>query len=120
MTASGITFNREIASSVSFDLRVQRSYGNSREVHQADKYERVRIIRELLPRSDTRVLLVFGTASFERDKRKFFEECLRDHLGHVLLYLRSPKANNCCPEAMKEWRAMRVPRPRSLAALRKR
>jgi len=29
---------------------------------------------------------------------------LRDHFGHVLLYLRSPKAPNDCPDAMNEWR----------------
>lgn len=28
---------------------------------------------------------------------------LRDHLGHTLLYLRSPKANNDCKDAMREW-----------------
>lgn len=61
------------------------------------------IARELRPKPQTRVLLVFSTANLERDKGKFFEDCLRDHLGHVLLYLRSPRARNECPDAQKEW-----------------
>jgi hypothetical protein len=104
MAASGITFNREIASQMTVQVLAERAYGNAHAVRQADELERVRIVRELLPRSATRVLLVFGVANFERDKRKHFEDCLRDHLGHVLLYLRDPKANNHCPGAMKEWR----------------
>ena len=71
-----------------------------------------RITRELKPKSETRVLLVFSAAGFEKSKRKFFEDCLRDHLGHVLLYLRSPKACNDCPDAMKEWRRSAVDRIR--------
>ena len=65
-------------------------------------HRNLRIARELGPKPETRVLLVFSTASL-RDKRKFFEDCLRDHLGHVLLYLRSPKARNECPDAQEEW-----------------
>ena len=35
----------------------------------------------------------------------FFENHLRDHsLGHVLLYLRKPRASNECRDALKEWR----------------
>ena len=55
-------------------------------------------------KSQTRVLLVFSAAEAEKESRKLFEDQIRDHLGHVLLYLRSPRAHNGCPEAMKEWR----------------
>jgi hypothetical protein len=31
---------------------------------------------------------------------------LRDHLGHVLLYLREPRAKNECEAAMREWECL--------------
>jgi hypothetical protein len=68
------------------------------------------IARELHPQSETRVLLVFSLGHFQRDRRKFFEDCIRDALGDVLLYLREPKARNECSDAMKEWRRSRVRR----------
>jgi len=43
-------------------------------------------------------------AGFAKEPVEALEACLRDHLGHVLLYLRSPKAKNDCLAAMKEWR----------------
>lgn len=52
------------------------------------------IAKELKPKSETRVLLVFSAAGFKKSMRKLFEDCLRDHIGHVLLYLREPKAQN--------------------------
>lgn len=72
------------------------------------------IARELRPKPETRVLLVFSTAGFRTEPAKMFQDRLRDHLGHVLLYLRSPKAPNDCPDAQKEWR-----RSRSAAAVRR-
>ena len=60
--------------------------------------------RKLEPRPGTRVMLVLGEGHFERDISKTLEEYLRNHLGHVLLYLREPRANNDCVAAMKEWR----------------
>jgi hypothetical protein len=62
------------------------------------------ISRELHPKPETKVLLVFGVATLEKEPVRQFEAEIRDHLGHVLLYLRSPKAKNDCPDAMKEWR----------------
>jgi hypothetical protein len=103
MAARGITFNREIAGQIALGVGLARAYGNAHAVRQADARERVRIVRELLPRSDTRVLLVFR-GDFESESAKTFEDHLRDHLGHVLLYLREPKANNDCAAATKEWR----------------
>lgn len=65
---------------------------------------RRRYIARLFPaKPETRVLLVFGPTDGGREPVKVFEDHLRDHLGHVLLYLRSPKARNECPDAMKEW-----------------
>lgn len=57
------------------------------------------------PKPETRVLLILTSPAFETEPMKFLADCLRDALGHVLLYLRSPKASNHCPDAMKEWRA---------------
>jgi hypothetical protein len=34
-----------------------------------------------------------------------FEDCLRHHLGHTLLYLDKPKARNGCADADRKWRA---------------
>src|SRR5260370_10354272 len=62
------------------------------------------ISRKLEPRPETRVLLVLGEGHFERDINKTLEEYLRNHLGHVLLYLREHRANNDCAAAMKQWR----------------
>jgi hypothetical protein len=71
-----------------------------------------RIFKKLQPppKPETRVLLVFHAW---RKQQKDFEEYLRDHIGHVLLYLRDPKANNNCAAAEREWVAMRKPRKRS-------
>src|SRR5271167_4778300 len=58
-----------------------------------------RIAKKLQPKPETRVLLVLGIAEFESEPPEVFKERLRDHLGHALLYLRSPKAPNDCPDA---------------------
>jgi hypothetical protein len=101
MAAGGITFNREIESQMHLGLALARAHGNTDAVREADALERVRIVGELLPRSDTRVLLVFGA---DRGGKLEFEDHLRDHLGHVLLFLRDPDARNDCPDATREWR----------------
>jgi hypothetical protein len=77
-----------------------------------------RLIMEPLALPKTRVLLVLGT-NFTRKamlaatvvlppdtttSSSDFEGYLRHHLGHVLLYLRDPEAQNDCPDARKEWR----------------
>ena len=63
------------------------------------------IARQLRPRRQTRVMLVFSLGGLAHDSAESFEECLRDHLGHSLLYLRDPKAWNDCAAARKEWRS---------------
>jgi hypothetical protein len=73
--------------------------GNLRD---RDAIERVFIIGQLLPRPETRVLLVLR---FEERFEKIFEDQVRHHLGHVLLFLRDPKARNECDDAENEWRA---------------
>ncbi len=73
-------------------------------------YRRRLIARRLHPKAETRVLLVFSAAGFEKEPAEQFVESLRDHLGHVLLYLRNPKARNECADAQKEWQ--RSVRPR--------
>ena len=67
------------------------------------------ITKKLNPRPATRMLLVFGMENFEEEKPAEFEWRLRDHIGHVLLYLRSPRAKNDCPDAMKEWKSHALP-----------
>ena len=62
------------------------------------------IAQKLRLKPETRVLMVFSIARFEDESEEQFEDYLRDHLGHVLLYLREPSANNDCSAAMKEWR----------------
>ena len=66
-------------------------------------HRRRRIAQILRPRPETRVLLVISTASAEWEPPEAFEVYLRDHLGHVLLYLRDPKATNECTDAEREW-----------------
>jgi hypothetical protein len=63
------------------------------------------IARRLQPKPQTRVLLVLSAADFAKEPARTLEDYLRDHLGHVLLYLRSPKARNECRDAMQEWRS---------------
>ena len=65
------------------------------------------IARRLRPKPQTRVLLVLSTAAFGKEPVEMLEDGLRDHFGHVLLYLRSPKARNECADAQREWRSSR-------------
>jgi hypothetical protein len=65
------------------------------------------IARQLHPKAQTRVLLVFSLPKCEKTPAKVLQDQIRDHLGHVLLYLRDPKARNECRDAMKEWRMCR-------------
>jgi len=81
-----------------------------------------RLIMEPLALPETRVLLLLGT-DFTRKAMlaatvvlppgtttspSDFEDYLRHHLGHALLYLRSPKARNECADARREWRRSRA------------
>ncbi len=50
----------------------------------------------------TRVLLLLSTKHQDNDSQ--FQDHLRDHLGHVLLYLQSPRSRNECQDAEREWR----------------
>ena len=85
-------------------MSIVRLHGNERERREADLRERILVIRELLPKLETRVLLVISTETCGPAEQ--FEDQLRDHLGHTILFLRSPKApNECRPDAENEWRA---------------
>lgn len=50
------------------------------------------------------VLLVFGADQVQSTPKRRFEDHLRDHLGHTLLFLRDPEARNECSNAEQEWR----------------
>jgi len=50
------------------------------------------------------VLLVIGEKQVEQESARLTNANLRDHLGHVLLYLRNPKESNECEDAIKEWK----------------
>jgi hypothetical protein len=50
-----------------------------------------------------RVLLLVGENRIEQQSARMNNINLRDHLGHVLLYLRFPKARNECTDALREW-----------------
>ena len=103
LAASGFTFNPIGAVQAMLDTHAVRMCGNANAARQADIYERVRIVRELLPRIETRILLVFCVSGFEKNRSLDFQSYLRHHLGHVLLFLRDPKAWNDCDAACKEW-----------------
>jgi hypothetical protein len=66
-----------------------------------------RIVRQLADeglslRTATRVLLVISEKLSEEDA-----DHMRDHLGHVLLYLQHPRTKNDCEAASREWNAWR-------------
>jgi len=82
-----------------------------------DVYRRRLIAQKFKPAPSTKVTLLFDKDEFEKQPRLLSENQLRDHLGHVLLYLRDPKAPNECTDAAREWRALcRRPRVRSAKA----
>jgi hypothetical protein len=73
-----------------------------------------RIVRQLADegisaRPSTRVLLVISEKLFGADVGN-----LRDHLGHVLLYLRHPRAKNDRAAASREWNASRLSTAKNL------
>ena len=88
-------------------LSLARVAGDAKEVRRADLQCRRTIAQRLRPRRQTRILMVFSRAPFESEPAHVLKEHLRDHLGHVLLYLRNPKARNECPDAQREWRTAR-------------
>jgi hypothetical protein len=61
------------------------------------------IAQQAQPKRQTRVLLVLSATDFTKEPVRKLEGYLRDHLGHVLLYLRSPMARNDCQDAYREW-----------------
>lgn len=70
------------------------------------KRQIVRDLRiELKPTA--RVLLVICEKLIEQQSARLTDAELRDHLGHALLYLRSPKSQNECADAAREWRLER-------------
>lgn len=68
-------------------------------------HRRRRVIRDhaIQLKPGARILLLIDKARIEAQSRTTTKAELRDHLGHILLYLRSPKARNDCSDAMKEW-----------------
>lgn len=62
------------------------------------------IARQYGPKPATRVLVVLSEKLFHEQSLKLSMAELRDHLGHTLLYLRSPTARNECVDAGREWR----------------
>ncbi len=68
-------------------------------------YQRRTVVRQLRIRLNptTRVLLVFGERQIDQQSVRKTNAELRDHLGHVLLYLRRPRAPNECKDAWREW-----------------
>ena len=70
-------------------------------------HKRRRIVRQLADdglslRVSTRVLLVISEKLAEEDA-----DHLRDHIGHVLLYVQHPRTKNDCEAALREWNVWR-------------
>jgi hypothetical protein len=65
------------------------------------------IAREVKLKPTTRVLLVLSKSQIAKQSRRLTRDELRDHLGHTLLYLRSPKSRNECGDAIREWNRAR-------------
>ena len=70
-------------------------------------HQRRWIAKDLRPKLSTRVLLVFSRTLVAKEKTNVFEDQLRHHFGHVLLYLRAPRAPNECEDAHREWKSYR-------------
>jgi hypothetical protein len=75
-------------------------------------HRRRRVVRELAAdgirlKPTTRVLLLIGEKQVKQQSSSLTDAELRDHLGHTLLYLRKPRANNECKDALREWDAWR-------------
>lgn len=74
-------------------------YRQRRIARHVRKYTRVK--------ATTRIILVIGSATVQiRSVDQTLVE-LRHHIGHVLLYLRAPRAQNECDKADKEWARMK-------------
>jgi hypothetical protein len=82
--------------------------GDAKEVPRADLQCRRTIAQRLRPRRQTRILLVFSRAPFESEPANVLKQHLRDHLGHILVYVRNAKAPNDCRDAQKELRMVRA------------
>jgi hypothetical protein len=100
-------FAKRLMARARTDAEIEDLYNKNPEA--ALCFLRLRQCRRLIalgmhPKPQTRVLLVFSTPHCEETPVKLLRDQIRDHLGHVLLYLRSPKAPNDCPDAGKEWR----------------
>ena len=61
------------------------------------------IARSVQLKPTTRVLLRLSRLRIEKQPRRLTRDELRDHLGHTLLYLRSPHSRNDCEDALREW-----------------
>lgn len=59
---------------------------------------------EIQLKPTARVLLLISETRVREVSESQFTDYLRDHLGHVLLYLRSPRARNECEDATREWK----------------
>lgn len=69
----------------------------------SDIYKRRLIASQYRPKPATRVLLVLSEKHFEKQPLGRSKDELRDHLGHTLLFLRSPRAPNECSDAQRKW-----------------
>ena len=67
-------------------------------------YRRRRMAKEVSLEPGTKVLLVFYHPDIVARAEEYILKLLRHQLGHVLLYLQSPKAKNDCPAADEEWK----------------
>jgi hypothetical protein len=90
-------------------LQVEIAPGGPEDVWAFFPMHRRRLIaRDFPPKPSTRVLLVLRSQMFDKRCADIDGvECLRDHLGHTLLYLWNPKARNECADAAREWREFR-------------
>ncbi len=71
-------------------------------------HSRRHVARQYKPRQETQVLIVINESLLKGQPLEQSKAQLRDHLGHTMLYLRSPRASNECADAMREWRQNRV------------
>jgi hypothetical protein len=89
--------------------RLEESLGDAGLDHEARKrlrstFDSMPSIGEIVDiRPGASVLLLMNGDQFRSEQESDALDHLRDHLGHTLLYLRSPRAANECTDATREW-----------------